>query len=147
MALDGLSNQSVGIYRSKDPSKTTDKLTAKSKQSAEFYLSEIEDSAIIQSIDPDGKGTSQEQEQQKKNELVSPKKESLMEEEVFEVTIDEGEGPIELSYTLKFNHETKMIEMINVKTDELIEAVHPDELLKVLYKAKNFSGMFVDREV
>ena len=69
MALDGLSNQSVGIYRSKDPSKTTDKLTAKSKQSAELYLSEIEDSAIIQSIDPDRKGTSQEQEQEEKKNL------------------------------------------------------------------------------
>ena len=34
MALDGLSNQSVGIYRSKDPSQTTEKLTAKAKEKA-----------------------------------------------------------------------------------------------------------------
>ena len=147
MALDGLSNQSVGIYRSKDPSKTTDKLTAKSKQSAELYLSEIEDSAIIQSIDPDRKGTSQEQEQEEKKELATSNKENLLDEEIFEVTIDEGDGPVELTYTVKFNHENKMIEMINVKTNELIESVHPDELLKVLHKAKNFSGMFVDREI
>ena len=71
----------------------------------------------------------------------------MLDEEIFEVTIDEGDGPVELTYTVKFNHKNKMIEMINVKTNELIESVHPDELLKVLHKAKNFSGMFVDREI
>ena len=40
-----------------------------------------------------------------------------------------------------------MIEMKNVKTGKMIEAVHPDELLKVLSKAKNLSGMFVDKEI
>ena len=35
----------------------------------------------------------------------------------------------------------------NVKTQEMIETIHPDELLKVLVKAKNLSGMFVDKEI
>ena len=148
MALDGLSNQSVGIYRSKDPSKTTDKLSAKSKEKAEIHLTNIEESALLEKVDPDSKGGGQEQ---SSKDLILSKTAKLIEQEddeqILQLTIEEENSPVELEYTIKFNSQTKMIEMINVKTDELIEAVHPDELLKVLYKAKNFSGMFVDREV
>lgn len=149
MALDGLSNQNVGIYRTKDPSKTTDKLEAKSKEKAEIYLADIEDSALIEKVDPDAKGN--QNQGQLSNELILSKTNQLIEneddEQVLELKIDDGNSTQELLYTIKFNSQTKMIEMKNVQTNELIETVHPDELLKVLHKAKNFSGMFVDKEI
>ena len=148
MALDGLSNQSVGIYRSKDPSKTTDKLTAKSKEKAEVHLTNIEESGLIEKVDPDSKGNSQEQ---SSKDFILSKTAKLIEaqddEEILHLSTGEAGAPVELEYTIKFNSQTKMIEMKNVKTGEMIETVHPEELLKVLMKAKNLSGMFVDKEI
>ena len=148
MALDGLSNQSVGIYRSKDPSKTTDKLTARSKEKAEIHLTNIEESGLIEKVDPDAKGGS---EQQSSRDIILSKTAKLIEAEddsqYLQLTVEDENSPTELEYTIKFNSQTKMIEMKNVKTGEMIETVHPEELLKILVKAKNPSGMFVDREV
>ena len=148
MALDGLSNQSVGIYRSKDPSKTTDKLSARSKEQAEVHLTNIEESGLIEKVDPDSKGNGQEQ---SSKDLILSKTAKLIEteddEHVLQLTGEEENSQVELEYTIKFNSQTKMIEMKNVKNGEMIETVHPEELLKVLVKAKNLSGMFIDKEV
>ncbi len=146
MALDGLSNQSVGIYRTKDNKETTDKLTARSKEAAERYFTDIEDSAVIEQTDPDGKGNANEQQQMvlsQANKLIEDEDET----QVLQLTTIDENPENQLVYTVKFNSETKMIEMTNFKTGELIEKVHPDELLKILHKAKNFSGMFIDKEI
>ena len=147
MALDGLSNQSVGIYRTKDPSKTTDKLTARSKELAEVRLSDVEETELIEKVDPDAKGSGG----QNSKDLILAQANKLIEDEddeqVLQLTLEDENSPVELEYTIKFNSSTKMIEMKNVKTGKMIEAVHPDELLKVLSKAKNLSGMFVDKEI
>ena len=148
MALDGLSNQSVGIYRSKDPSKTTDKLSSRAKEKAQTHLTNVEESGLIEKVDPDAKGNSQEQ---NSKELILSKTAKLIEaqddSQFLQLTIEEENSPVELEYTIKFNSQTKMIEMKNVKTGEMIETVHPEELLKVFVKAKNLSGMFVDKEI
>ena len=147
MALDGLSNQSVGIYRTKEPSKTTEKLNARSKELAEIRLSDVEETELIEKVDPDAKGNKE----QNSKDLILAQANKLIEEEdedqVLQLTLEDEDSPVELEYTVKFNSSTKMIEMKNVKTGKMIEAVHPDELLKVLSKAKNLSGMFVDKEI
>ena len=147
MALDGLSNQSVGIYRTKDPSKTTEKLNARSKELAEIKLSDVEQTELIDKVDPDAKGNKE----QNSKDLILAQANKLIEEEddeqILQLTLEDEDSPVELEYTVKFNSSTKMIEMKNVKTGKMIEAVHPDELLKVLSKAKNLSGMFVDKEI
>ena len=147
MALDGLSNQSVGIYRTKEPSKTTEELKARSKELAEIRLSDVEETELIEKVDPDAKGNKE----QNSKDLILAQANKLIEEEddeqVLQLTLEDEDSPVELEYTVKFNSSTKMIEMKNVKTGKMIEAVHPDELLKVLSKAKNLSGMFVDKEI
>ena len=147
MALDGLSNQSVGIYRTKDPSKTTEKLNARSKELAEIKLSDVEQTELIDKVDPDAKGNKE----QNSKDLILAQANKLIEEEddeqILQLTLEDEDSPVELEYTVKFNSSTKMIEMKNVKTGKMIEAIHPDELLKVLSKAKNLSGMFVDKEI
>ena len=147
MALDGLSNQSVGIYRTKEPSKTTEKLNARSKELAEIRLSDVEETELIEKVDPDAKGNKE----QNSKDLILAQANKLIEEEdedqVLQLTLEDEDSPVELEYTVKFNSSTKMIEMKNVKTGKMIEAIHPDELLKVLSKAKNLSGMFVDKEI
>ncbi len=148
MALDGLSNQNVGIYRSKDPSKTTDKLTARSKEMAEIHLSDIEESNLVEKVDPDGKRNGEEQ---SSKELVLSQANKIIEEEddkqILQLTLENEDSPVELEYTVKFNSQTKMIEMKNIKTNEMIETIQPEELLKVLSKAKNISGMFIDKQI
>jgi hypothetical protein len=53
MALDGLSNQSVGIYRTKSPSEKVDKMAAKYKEKAEFNLASVEETNTIAKVDAD----------------------------------------------------------------------------------------------
>ena len=147
MALDGLSNQSVGIYRTKDPSKTTEKLNARSKELAEIRLNDVEETELIEKVDPDEKG----KKEKNAKDLILAQANKLIEEEddeqILQLTLEDENSPVELEYTMKFNSSTKMIEMKNIKTGQMIESVHPDELLKVLSKAKNLSGMFVDKEI
>ena len=147
MALDGLSNQSVGIYRTKDPSKTTEKLNARSKELAEIRLNDVEETELIEKVDPDEKG----KKEKNAKDLILAQANKLIEEEddeqILQLKLEDENSPVELEYTMKFNSSTKMIEMKNIKTGQMIESVHPDELLKVLSKAKNLSGMFVDKEI
>ena len=107
----------------------------------------LEETELIEKVDPDAKGNKE----QNSKDLILAQANKLIEEEdedqVLQLTLEDEDSPVELEYTVKFNSSTKMIEMKNVKTGKMIEAVHPDELLKVLSKAKNLSGMFVDKEI
>ena len=40
-----------------------------------------------------------------------------------------------------------MIEMINTENHEMIDSIKPEELMKVLSKAKSIAGVLVDREI
>jgi len=147
MALDGLSNQSVGIYRTKSPSEKVDKMAAKYKEKAEFNLASVEETNTIAKVDAD--------EQKKQNnddatkELILSKATDLVEkeDEVLELVVEDEEKSVELKYSMKFNSKTKMIEMVNEETSELIESIKPEELMKVLSKAKSIAGVLVDREI
>ncbi len=145
MALDGLSNQSVGIYRTKDSSEKTERLAAKSAKEAE---KRVDATGLIKKIDKDG---SQKKEDKAAKELILSKARELLEteneNEVLQLVVEEGSSSVELEYTLRFNSETKMIEMSNVKNGKLIESVTPEELMKVLHKAKSISGVFIDKKI
>ena len=52
-----------------------------------------------------------------------------------------------MEYTISFNSETKMIEMTNIKKNEVVETIKPEELFKVISKAKLVSGVLCDRKV
>ena len=147
MALDGLSNQSVGIYRTKSPSEQVDKMAAKYKEKAEFSLSNIEETTTIKNVDGDEDKNKQNDDATK--ELILSKANELIEkeDETLELVVEDENQSIELKYSMKFNSKTKMIEMINAENNELIESIKPEELMKVLSKAKSIAGVLVDREI
>jgi len=151
MALDGLSNQSVGIYRSKDPSKTTEKLTAKSKEKAGQDLTNIGESGLIEKIDPDAQNNQEHQNNKNKKELVIYNANKLIQEEddshFLELVMEDETTSEELEYTIRFNSETKLIEMTNIKKNEVVETVKPEELFRVISKAKLVSGVLCDRRI
>ena len=156
MALDGLSNQSVGIYRSKDPTKTTDKLTAKSKEMAEKRVSDVDDAYLIEKTNPDDSNNQKNTNKAffapdiPEEEVAQEQQQSLtekLEEQELQYQIDEYNAKIKPKFFVSFNAETKMVEFKSVETNELLESIHPKELLKVLAKAKDISGMFIDKEI
>ena len=146
MALDGLSNQSVGIYRSKDPSQTTEKLNAKAKEKASHHLEGLTESGLVDKVDPDAQNNP---ENKNKKELIIYKANKLIEDEddsqVLELVVEDEESAEELEYTISFNSETKLIEMTNIKKNEVVETVQPEELFRVISKAKLVSGVLCDR--
>ena len=149
MALDGLSNQSVGIYRTKSPSEKVDKMAAKYKEKAEFSLSDIGETTTIKKIDADEEKNKNNNDDDATKELILSKANDLIEkeEEVLELVVEDEEKSVELKYSMKFNSKTKMIEMVNEENKELIESIKPEELMKVLSKAKSIAGILVDREI
>lgn len=157
MALDGLSNQSVGIYRSKDPSKTTDKLTYKSKEMAERRVSDVDEAFLVEKTDPDdshqNKNTDnaffapdnlEKNDEENKNEIINT---DFLEEKNIQYQIDEYNSKENPEFFVSFNENNKMIELKNINTNEIIQSIKPQELLKVLSKAKDISGMFIDKEI
>jgi len=149
MALDGLSNQNVGIYRTKDPSEKIEKQAAKYKEKAEFSLTNVDETTVLEKVDPDAQKEKNNDDATK--ELILSKANKMIEEEneqeVLKVVLKEDDTDVELEYTLQFNSQSKMIEMKNVKTQDLIETVTPEELMKVLSKAKNIEGILIDKEI
>ena len=147
MALDGLSNQSVGIYRTKGPSEKVDKMAAKYKEKAEFNLANVEETTTIDKVDADERKKQNNDDATK--ELILSKANDLVEkeDEVLELVVEDEEKSVELKYSMKFNSKTNMIEMINEENKELIETIKPEELMKVLSKAKSIAGVLVDREI
>ena len=143
MALDGLSNQSVGIYSPPDSKEKNERLAAKSAKDA---LTKVDAAGLIKQVDKDGSNKKDDT-----KELILSKAKKLMEEEntdeVMQLVLENDSSEIELEYTIKFNSETKMIEMNDVKNGKIIETVTPEELMKVLYKAKNISGVFCDKKI
>ena len=147
MALDGLSNQSVGIYRTKSPSEKVDKMSAKYKEKAEFSLSNIEETDTIKSVDADENKNKKNDDATK--ELIISKANELIEkeDETLELVVEDETQSAELKYSMKFNSKTKMIEMINTENHEMIDSIKPEELMKVLSKAKSIAGVLVDKEI
>ncbi|MDD3593791.1 MAG: hypothetical protein PHX18_04085 [Candidatus Gastranaerophilales bacterium] len=147
MSLDGLTNANFALYRPVAPSETAHQAEVESKQRAEVYLKTVEQAEKDAKINPDEK----KEKDNKKKQLAIKKTNELIEqdddEKILELTLEDGESVEELKYTVKFNSVKKIIEMIDVTTNKIIQEVSPEELLMVLDKAKSASGMFVDKKI
>ncbi len=146
MVLDGLSNNQ-GKYIPPTTLETHTQLKAKSKESAQRYLKEVEDSHLFEKVDPDEK-----REKKKKHVLTLQHAKELLEDDTvdnheFEVVLGETAEETQLNYSIKFNKEKKVVEITNNSNCDIVETISPDELLNVLAKAKSISGIFVDRKV
>ena len=145
MVLDGLSNNQ-GKYIPPTTLETHTQLKAKSKESAQRYLKEVEDSHLFKKVDPDEK-----RERKKRYVLTLEHAKELLENEEndheLELIMNEKEEETKLNYSIKFNKEKKVVEITNNSNSDVIETISPDELLNVLAKAKSISGIFVDRKV
>ena len=146
MVLDGLSNNQ-GKYIPPTTLETHTQLKAKSKEPAQRYLKEVEDSHLFEKVDPD-----ERREKKKKHVLNLQHARELLEDDTvdnheFEVVLGETEEETQLNYSIKFNKEKKVIEITNNSNSDIIETISPDELLDVLAKAKSISGIFVDRKI
>ena len=146
MVLDGLSN-TQGKYIPPTTLETHTQLKAKSKESAQRYLKEVEDSHLFKKVDPDEK-----REKKKKYALTLEHAKELLEDEddnhELELVLGEAEDEeVKLNYSIKFNKEKKVVEITNNSNSDVVETISPEELLNVLTKAKSISGIFVDRKV
>ncbi len=52
-----------------------------------------------------------------------------------------------IEYTLKFNQYTELVELIDLKTGNMVQAVPPSVLIGMVSDLKFTSGVFVDNEI
>lgn len=50
-------------------------------------------------------------------------------------------------YTIKFNKYTELVELISLKTGNVIQTISPNDLIALVSELKYTSGIFVDNEI
>lgn len=60
--------------------------------------------------------------------------------------LDEGASDKSIGYTLKFNRYTELVELVDLKTGDLIQAISPKDLIDLVSKLRYRSGLFVDNK-
>lgn len=52
-----------------------------------------------------------------------------------------------LKYTIKYNEVTELVELIDLKTQKVIQTINPADLIALIAELKYTSGLFVDNEI
>lgn len=52
-----------------------------------------------------------------------------------------------VEYTIKFNKYTELVELIDIKTGKMIQAISPRDLIDLISRLRYTSGLFVDSEI
>lgn len=135
MSLDGLSFSNLGIFRPTAPSEVAHQAEQASQAEAEKLVKEVEKLEKNQ-LDPDEEKDNQQEANLKKRK----QQEHLDEEEI--------EGSSNLNqYSVKFNNQTNLVELVDKETGKVIETIQPEDLINLMAKSKDPSGILVDREV
>lgn len=52
-----------------------------------------------------------------------------------------------LKYTIKYNEITELVELIDLKTQKVIQTINPKDLIALIAELKYTSGLFVDNQI
>lgn len=140
MSIDGLSMANVGIFRELNPADVAMAVTRSSEQKAETSIKDIEE---LEKFKLDSDEDSKE-EQNSDSKYDARSYDDTTEESDQEAVFD---GKDIKRYKVKFNNDVDLIELVDIKTNKVIETITPGDLMKLLSKSKNPSGILVDRQI
>ncbi len=52
-----------------------------------------------------------------------------------------------VDYTIRFNKYTELVELVDKRTNKLIQTIPPHELIQLISELRYTSGLFVDSEI
>jgi hypothetical protein len=138
MPLDGLSFSNSGIQRIISPSEIAGQATQVSQHQAETTIKKLDKKQKTEN------NLDQETEEDKGRDLQGrdSDKESKDESEK-----ENAKREIAKKYKVKFNSFTDMVELIDKNTGVTVETITPEDLINLVAKSLNPSGILVDREI
>lgn len=139
MPLDGLSSSNTGMYRFINPTENILQSEAIARQQSEEVVKKTEKS------DKSKNDTDKDSEDQKRD--LQGRSQSDDEEYVDESSDFVHDGENIKKYKVNFNKSTEMIEFIDKNSGSIVETITPDDLLNIMSKGSNSSGVLIDREI
>lgn len=139
MPLDGLSFSNAEMYRAVTPldiSIQAENINHVNQETTIRKINEADKSnPDVESSDEDARndlaGSYNDEEQDDNNEQKS--------------FIDRKENV--KKYKVKFNRQTEMVELVDIQKGVVVETITPDDLINIISKSKDASGILVDRKI
>jgi len=138
MPLDGLSFSNSGIQRIISPADVAGQAAQVAQHQAETTIKKLEkqdktENKLDQENEDDTKRDLQGRDTDGKNSEDSDKENKKKE--------------IAKKYKVKFNSVTDMVELIDKNTGVTVETITPEDLVNLVAKSLNPSGILIDREI
>lgn len=136
--MEGLSFSGIGNLRVLTPVEMAIQTELSSKIQAETVIKKIDNAKKTQN--------DKDRDDKKKRDLQGRYIDDEKEEAVEQVAL----SPIEKSlnkYKVKLNSSSYMVELIDQTNGKVMESIAPDDLLKLVSKTRNPSGILFDKEV
>lgn len=89
----------------------------------------------------------EEELEEQENQPEVPLSKEDMAQAVDALNMDGADIPVDFEYTIKFNKYTEQVELIKVDNGDLVQAISPEDLIKLISELRYRSGMFYDSEV
>lgn len=136
MTIDGLSIANLGLFKPATPSEVAHQAEQSAQKQAEIIIKDVEQ---LDKVDPDGGKSKQDAKEGEQEDAEQQAQENT------EFSADEN---LDLKkFMVKFNSTTNMVELIDRMSGEVIETISSNDLVNLMSKSKNPSGVLVDRKI
>lgn len=143
MPFDGVSYTDPG-FRVALPSEMNIKAEMSSQAQAKVFIKKLDET---HNVNPDGKNNSNNQQDSKKNKDKEQSEDENPDDKT-PVSIGKSKEVVNyIKYKVSYNHTSDMVELTDKKTGKIIEVVSPKDLMTIVSKSKNASGILVDRVI
>jgi uncharacterized FlaG/YvyC family protein len=138
MGLDGLSVSNLGLFKSVSPAEVMQEAAKLAQAQADQSIKKINESDSA-ALNPDkenkDEATNYEGRENKGENNEESNDNNNLQEEKFK------------KYKVHFNRITDMVELIDNSTGRIMETIAPNDLVLLISKSKNPSGILIDKEV
>ncbi len=140
MGLDGLSVANLGLFRPTTPAEMANQAEQSSQAQAEIVIKKVA------KTETDEVATEEQKADEKSNyEGRDDEDKDQEDKEQEEMFLQEHLGI--KKFKVKFNQSVDMVELIDRSSGLVIETITPADLINLISKSKNPSGILVDREI
>jgi len=142
MGLDGLSVSNLGLFKSVSPAEVMQEAAKLAQAQADQSIKKINESDSA-ALNPD-KENKDEATNYEGRENSGKNNEEDNEENNNNNDLQENKFK---KYKVHFNRITDMVELIDNATGRIVETIAPNDLVSLISKSKNPSGILIDKEV
>ena len=137
MGLDGLSVSNLGLYRPTSPSEVAFQAERTAQQQAEIVIKQVNEAEKAE-LDITERDNDEKSNYEGREYEGNDDQQEALEDDVLKNN---------KKFKVKFNHMNDMVELIDTQTGKVIETIKPEDLISLISKTKDSSGILVDREI